>query len=308
VEKRILVTGGNGFLGRQVVRRLSDSQIFAPRSSELNLLQLPALEQFLISHQIDAIIHCAGFVGGIGLNKRHPGRMITDNLRMGLNVLEAAARFTHAQVVIVSTICVYPSHAPIPTSESMIFEGAPAEETGFYGIAKRTLLTVSEGLSREFGLAYSYLIPTNLYGPDDYDDEDRSHVVSALLKRVLEAKRNNIPEVVVWGDGMATRDLVYVEDAADAVIACMRPEARSQVYNFGSGREISIRELAETICDVVGYEGRLSFDSTKPSGALRRALDSTKIKEQLGVVAKVNLREGLKRSLEFAQKEHRVPA
>lgn len=304
----ILVTGGGGFLGRQVVRRLSGSQVYAPRSSELNLLGLSALESYLASHSIDTIIHCAGFVGGIGLNKNHPGRMIADNLRMGLNVLEAAAKHSKAHVVIVSTICVYPENAAIPMKESAIFDGAPAEETGFYGTAKRTLLVLAEGLSREYGLSYSYLIPTNLYGPEDYDDEDRSHVVSALLKRILEAKQKDSPEVVVWGDGTATRDLVYVEDAAKAILACMQPKARGQVYNFGSGREVSIRQLAETICEVAGYSGRIIFDPTKPSGAQRRALDSSKIREQLGVVATVDLREGLTRSLEFLQREHRVSA
>ena len=301
--QRILLTGGNGFLGSYVRKKLADKTVFAPRSRELNLLDKAAVDQYVAENGINAIIHCAGFVGGIGLHREHPGRMIADNLRMGLNVLEAAAGAAPAHVVIVSTICVYPADASVPTAETAMFEGEPAEDTGFYGIAKRTLLTAAQGLQREFGLTYSYLIPTNLYGPGDYDDESRSHVVSALIKRILAAKESGAPEVVVWGDGTNTRDFAYVEDTARAVAACLNERAQGQVFNFGAGREISIRELAETICELAGYTGKLVFDPTKPSGAKRRALDSSKIASLLGIRAQVDLRTGLKNTMESLKKE-----
>lgn len=292
MNDKLLLTGASGFFGSHLQRAFADRALLTPRSAELDLNDRNATLAYFEAHRPAQVVHAAGFVGGIGLNKAHPGRMVTDNLRMGLNLLEGAAK-VGSRVAIVSTICVYPADAPTPTPETAMFEGYPAEDTAFYGIAKRTLLTVAEGLAREGGLDYRYLIPTNLYGPEDYFDEAKSHVVPALIRRAVQAKRDGAEELVVWGDGTQTRDLLYVEDAAQAVKLAMGPEASRGVFNLGSGRETSIRQLAQAICDAVGFEGRLVFDATKPGGAPRRALDGGKAAATFGFRPDVHLEEGI---------------
>jgi len=288
----IFLTGSGGFLGSHLRQALGDKAL-APRSSELNLLDFDAVTRYLEDNSVATIIHAAGFVGGIGLNKAHPGRMITDNLRMGQNILEAAAKKGGIHVCVVSTVCVYPEDAPIPTPETSMYDGYPSPDTAYYGIAKRSLHTMAEGLRKEYGLSYSYVIPTNLYGPGDYFDEARSHVVPALIRRTLESKLSGAKEMVVWGDGSQTRDLLYVEDAVKGVLASLKPEGQNEVFNLGSGKETSIRELVASISAVVGFEGELIYDTTKPGGAPRRALDGTKAKERLGFEPQVKLSDGL---------------
>ncbi|MBL1151195.1 MAG: NAD-dependent epimerase/dehydratase family protein [Armatimonadetes bacterium] len=298
-EGELWITGGSGFLGKYLAAVETGSPVICTRSSEVDLLDLDAVCGFLRQGRIRKIIHAAGFVGGIGLNLEHPGRMATDNLRMGLNVLEAAARQGACRVVIVSTVCVYPERASVPTKETEMFDGFPSEVTSFYGIAKRTLLTVAEGLSREFGLEYSYVIPTNLYGPGDHFEEEKSHVIPALIRRVVEAKESGQDEVVVWGDGTQTRDLLFVEDAARGIHLALQDRALGQVFNLGSGQEVSVRQMAETICELVGYPGRLTWDTTKPGGAPRRALDPGKAQELLGFEPRIGIREGLGKTIEW---------
>lgn len=292
IGRSLLLTGSGGFLGSHLRQALSEVALF-PQSSELDLLDLHAVRSYLTDHDVKTIIHAAGYVGGIGLNKAHPGRMIAENLRMGANVLQAAAERPGTHVCIVSTVCVYPSDAATPTPETAMYDGYPAEDTAFYGIAKRTLHTMAEGMRREFGMTFSYVIPTNLYGPGDHFDEAKSHVVPALIRRVLEAKEGGVKQIIVWGDGSQTRDLLYVEDAVKGIIASLRPEGHNQVFNLGFGREVSVKELATTICSVVGFEGELVWDTTKPGGAPRRALDSTKAREKLGFCPSISLLEGL---------------
>ena len=290
------ITGGSGFFGSRIAARLG-SRALVTRRSDVDLLDDAATKRFVQMGSFDRIVHAAGFVGGIGLNRDHPGRMAVENLRMGLNVLEAAATRPGIHVVIISTVCVYPEAAPIPTAEDAIFEGYPSEVTAFYGIAKRTLLTVAEGLRREHGLSYSYLIPTNLYGPGDHFEEAKSHVVPGLIKRAVEATRSGAPELVVWGDGSQRRDLLYVEDAAAAVEAALERRVPGGVYNLGSGRETSIAELATTISRLVGFAGQLVWDPQKPAGAPRRALDASRARRELGFEATTPLEEGLRRTI-----------
>jgi GDP-L-fucose synthase len=297
----VWVTGGNGFFGRHIVGQLGKRALVTPRS-RVDLLDFPKTLQFIKEGDFDFIVHAAGFVGGIGLNKDHPGRMAADNLRMGLNVLEGAARVGGKHVVVVSTVCVYPENAPIPTPESAIYDGYPSEVTSFYGLAKRELLSLAQGLSREFGLSFTYLIPTNLYGPGDHFEEEKSHVVPALLKRAIESKEASAQEMVVWGDGSQTRDLLFVEDAAKAIELALDKRHNGQVFNLSSGRETSVKELVETICRLVDYEGKLVWDVTKPGGAPRRALDGSKAKVELGFEAKTSLEEGLQKTLDWYQK------
>ena len=297
-DQAVMLTGSGGFLGSHLKSALPEP-LLCPRSTELNLLDYGAVEKYLHHHSPATIIHAAGFVGGIGLNKAHPGRMISDNLRMGLNIIEAAAHHGGIHVCVVSTVCVYPHDASVPTPETSMYQGYPADDTAFYGIAKRTLHTACEGLRREFGLSYSYVIPTNLYGPGDYFDEKRSHVVPALIRRAVEAKENNAPELVVWGDGTQTRDLLYVDDAVRGIIATLKPEGRNDVFNLGSDRESSIREIVSLVCDAVDYKGRVVYDAAKPGGAARRALDSTKAKTALGFQARTNLAQGLETTYQW---------
>lgn len=290
--QKVLLTGGGGFLGSHLRAALGETETLAPRSAELDLLDKEAVERYVKEHGVDTIVHAAGFVGGIGLNKAHPGRMIADNLRMGLNVLETAAKAGGIKVAIVSNVCVYPQNAPIPTPETSMWDGYPAVDTGPYGIAKRTMHTVAESLHKEFGMDYTYAILTNLYGPGDYFDDARSHVIPALLKRALACKASG-DRYVAWGDGSQTRDLLYVEDAAKGILATLQPAGLNDAFNLGSGVETTVRELTETICDIAGYEGEIFWDATKPGGAPRRALDATKAKARLGFVPQTPLREGL---------------
>lgn len=297
----ILITGAHGFLGRCLVRQLGDTPHRAPRSAELDLLDGAAVQGFLAEYQVSKIIHAAGFVGGIGLHRRHPGRVAAENLVMGVNLLRAAAAMpSPCHVVIVSTVCAYPEGAPIPTPESALYDGYPSADTAAYGLAKRELHSLAGALAAEFGLSYSYVIPTNLYGPEDHFDEARSHVVPALIRRAHEARGRGDDRLVVWGDGSATRDLLYVDDCARGLLLALeRPEARGEVLNLGSGQEVSIRTLAETICRVVGFKGRLEWDADKPQGAPRRALDPSKAERLLGFRREVNLEEGLRRAADW---------
>lgn len=294
----IWITGGGGFFGPHIAKRLGGRALVTARA-EVDLLDRASTSDFVNGGRFTSIIHAAGFVGGIGLNQEHPGRMAADNLRMGLNLLEAAARRGGMHVVIVSTVCVYPEKAPIPTPERVMFDGFPSEVTSFYGLAKRTLLTLAEGLRRELGLSYTYVIPTNLYGPGDHFEDEKSHVVPALIKRAVAARDARSPELVVWGDGSQTRDLLYVEDAAIGIEAALDRSSAGGVYNLSSGVETSIRQLAETICRLVGFEGELIWDASKPGGAPRRALDPAKARAELGFEARTGLEEGLRRTIQW---------
>lgn len=297
----ILVTGGHGFLGKAVVRHLGQRPHLAPRRSELDLLDAAAVGRYLAAHAIDRVIHAAGFVGGIGLHRAHPGRVAAENLAMGLNVLRAAAGLAApAHVVVVSTVCAYPENAPIPTPETSLYDGYPSADTAAYGLAKRELHSLAAALGAEFGLGFAYVIPTNLYGPEDHFDEAKSHVVPALIRRAFEAKAAGARQLTVWGDGTATRDLLYVDDCARGLLLALdRPAARGEVLNLASGREVSIRELGETICRLVGFEGRLDWDPTKPQGAPRRALDGARARAMLDFEPEIPLDEGLRRTIDW---------
>lgn len=295
----ILVTGGHGFLGRWIVRELAGRAHLAPRSGELNLLDAAAVDRFVRDHGITNIIHAAGFVGGIGLHKAHPGRVARENLLMGTNVLHAAAMQPRpCHVVIVSTVCAYPEFAPVPTREESLYNGYPAPDTAAYGLAKRELHSLAAALQAEFGSSFSYVIPTNLYGPEDHFDEAKSHVVPALIRRATEARAQGSAKLVAWGDGTATRDLLYVQDCARGlVLALDSPLSRGEVINLSSGVELSIRTLTESICRHVRFEGLLEWDVSKPQGAARRSLDPSKAHRLLGFEPAVPIDEGLRRTV-----------
>lgn len=300
----ILITGARGFLGRWVVRELGARPHLAPLSTELDLLDGVAVERFMGEHGISQVIHAAGFVGGIGLHRAHPGKVASENLLMGINVLRAAARQArNCHVVVVSTVCAYPEFAPIPTPEESLYEGYPSPDTAAYGLAKRELHSLAAALSAEFGLTYSYVIPTNLYGPEDHFDEARSHVVPALIRRANEARLAGLETLTVWGDGSATRDLLYVEDCARGLMLALdHPAARGEVINLSSGDEVTIKTLAETVRRHVGFEGCLEWDTTKPQGAMRRSLSPAKARRLLDFRVDVPLEEGLRRTTAWYMK------
>lgn len=296
---RFLILGSGGFVGQHLLSHAGDRDVVAPRSAEVDLLDLSQTLDFAQSSQPSVILHAAGFVGGIGLNKAHPGRMIMDNLRMGLNAIEAARTVPGCHVIIVSTVCAYPVDAPIPTPETTIDDGKPAFDTLPYGLAKRTLYHAAEALHREEGLNFTYLVPTNMYGPGDHFDEAKSHVVPALIRRAHETKERGETRFDVWGDGTQTRDLLYVEDAARAMWMVADRPATNDLYNISSNHEVSIRDLAEAVCDAVDFPGELTFDASKPGGAPRRGLDGAKISSTFGFDPAVDLKTGIRRTYEW---------
>lgn len=298
MREKVLVTGASGFLGSHLANRLGESAL-TPGHRELDLLDPASVQRFLESHRPRAIVHAAGFVGGIGLNTQHPGRMALENLKMGLHLLEAAARLGNIHVVIISTICVYPSNAPVPMVESTIYDGYPAPDTAPYGLAKRELLSLAEALRSEFHLDFSYLIPTNLFGPGDHFEEAKSHVVPALIQRIHEAKRCAAPSIEVWGDGKATRDLLYVEDAVEAIVKILQSGPYPFPINLGSGREVSIRELVEMLKELIGYTGDIHWDTSRPVGASRRILDIARAQQHFGFTPRTPLKDGLCKSIDW---------
>ncbi|MCA0361423.1 MAG: NAD-dependent epimerase/dehydratase family protein [Armatimonadetes bacterium] len=287
-----LVTGGNGFLGKNLRDTSPRGEVVFPRRVEMDLLDEHSVRDWFDVHRPARVIHAAGTVGGIGFHRANPARMISENLRMGLNVLESAAQFGSA-VTLISTACAYPVDAPIPTPEGCMTEGDPGEDTRPYGIAKRTLHTLCEALHVEKGMDYTILVPTNMYGAHDHFGEDRSHVVPALIRRAHESKLRGDPELVVWGDGTATRDLLDVRDASEAIWRVGLDAPANDLFNLSSGRETSIRELAETICEVVGFAGSLVFDPSKPAGAPRRCLDGSRLRTRYQLPEARDLRLGL---------------
>lgn len=295
---KILLTGSSGFLGRHVAVALGPDCL-APARGELDLLDDEATRSYLDRHRPRVMVHAAGFVGGIGLNRAHPLRIACENLRMGLNLLEAAAHVGRVHVVIISTVCVYSENARVPTSENEIWSGYLAPETAPYGLAKRELLSLAQALGDEYGLPFSYLIPTNLYGPGDHFEPEKSHVVPALIQRFREAVRQGVRVVEAWGDGTATRDLLFVEDAARAITTVVRLGPFPEPINLASSQELSMRELAETIADAAGYRGAIHWDPSKPSGAPRHALDGTRAEDRFGFRPQASLTEGLRRTIDW---------
>lgn len=296
---RVLVTGGAGFLGGFVVEKLrarGAGQVFVPRSREYDLVDGDAVRRLLRDTKPDVVIHLAARVGGIGANRLNPGKYFYENAMMGVQLIHEAFRANVKKLVATATICAYPKYCPIPFREEDLWSGYPEETNAPYGIAKKLLSVQSAAYREQYGFDSVVLYPVNLYGPRDNFDLETSHVIPAMLRKFHEAKQARASEVVLWGDGSPTREFFFVEDCAEGILLAAERYDSSEPVNLGSSEEIRIFDLATTIAKLVGYEGRIVWDTTKPNGQPRRKLDVSRAKERLGFEAKVSLEEGLRRT------------
>ena len=307
-RKRILVTGGAGFLGKHVVKKLEESgykEIFVPRSKDYNLVEMEAVKRLYQEAKPDIVIHLAARVGGIGANMRNPGSFFYQNLMMGVQMMEEGRLFGVDKFVAIGTICAYPKFTLVPFKEEDLWNGYPEETNAPYGLAKKMFLVQSQAYRRQYGYNSIYLLPVNLYGPGDNFDPDSSHVIPALIKKVFDAKDKGERSIVAWGSGKASREFLYVEDAADGIVLATEKYDKADPVNLGAGFEISIRDLAGLICELAGFDGEIEWDVSKPDGQPRRCLDTSKAKEEFGFEARTDFREGLRRTIEWYDKERR---
>jgi GDP-L-fucose synthase len=294
--QRIFVTGAHGFLGGFVIdalKALGANDLLTPRHSELDLLDRQAVRDYLAKHRPDAIVHLAAVVGGIGANRRHPGRFFYENLVMGVELIEAARLSGVSKIATVGTICAYPKFTPVPFSEDDLWNGYPEETNAPYGIAKKALLVMGEAYRAEYGLNAIYLLPVNLYGPRDDFDPSTSHVIPALIRKMVEARDRGDATVEVWGDGSPSREFIHARDAARGIaLALLRYDDPAPV-NLGTGQEITIKDLAELIRELTGFQGELRWNPDQPNGQPRRCLDTRRAEERFGFRAQIPFREGL---------------
>lgn len=302
-NKTILVTGGAGFLGSHLIELLKKEKpkkLIVPRSNEHDLRNIKDVRKVL--KNVDIVIHLAANVGGIGYNQEHPAELFYDNLIMGTQMMHEAYKAGVEKFVSIGTICAYPKFTPVPFKEEDIWIGYPEETNAPYGLAKKMQLVQSQAYREQYGFNSIYLLPTNLYGPGDNFDPKSSHVIPALIKKFVEAKENNAEEVIVWGTGSPTREFLYVEDAARAIVEATKKYNKPDPINLGSSFEISIAELAHLIGDLVGYKGKIIFDTSKPDGQPRRKIDTTKAKEEFDFESNITFKEGLKKTIEWYKK------
>jgi GDP-L-fucose synthase len=311
LDDRILVTGGGGFLGRHVVRRLLQrgfSRVAVIRSKDFDLTRADDVQRMLRNHRADVVVHLAAVVGGIGANRRQPGTFFFQNLMMGALLMEQTRLAGVKRFLSVGTICSYPKFTPVPFREEDLWLGYPEETNAPYGLAKKMLLVQSEAYRQEFGFDAVNVLLVNLYGPGDNFHPETSHVIPALIRRFMEAVESGATEVEVWGSGQATREFLYVEDAAEGVVAALEKLETSAPVNLGSGLEISIRDLATRIASMTGFAGRICWDASKPDGQPRRCLDTSRAKASLGWVSTTPLDEGLRRTVEWYRENRGQPA
>jgi GDP-L-fucose synthase len=307
-DKKILITGGAGFFGSQVVNQLLEKKvlkedILIPRSKAIDLRKWDNCVQ--VVKDCDIVIHLAAKVGGIGFNQNFPGQLFYDNAIMGIQMIEAARQEGVEKCVIVGTICAYPKFTPVPFKEDNLWDGYPEETNAPYGLAKKMLLVQSQAYRQEYGFNSIYLLPVNLYGPGDNFDPASSHVIPALIKKFTEAKRENKSCVDIWGTGSASREFLYVEDAARGIVLATEHYNKPDPVNLGSGTEITIRDLVNLIQEFTEFSGEVYWDTTKPDGQPKRRLDVSRAKKEFGFEARMAFREGLIRTIEWYEKHSR---
>jgi GDP-L-fucose synthase len=298
--KRILLTGGAGFLGENVRERLERegaAEIFVPRRAQFDLTEAEAVRRAYDEAKPDTVVHLAAEVGGIGANRDNPGRYFYANMAMGLHLIEEGRRRGLEKFVQVGTVCSYPKHTPVPFSEDALWDGYPEETNAPYGVAKKALLVMLQAYREQYGLQSAYLMPVNLYGPGDNFDLHSSHVIPALIRKCEEARVAGRGEVVCWGTGSASREFLYVDDCADAIVAATQRYDSPEPLNIGAHSEIKIRDLTELIAELTGFEGELVWDASKPDGQPRRCLDTTRATELLGFTASTPLEDGLRQTI-----------
>ncbi len=306
-SKRVLVTGGNGFLGSHVVeemKRRGCARVFAPDHAKWDLRRREDIKACLQETQPEVVVHLAAVVGGIGANRAHPGRFFHDNAIMGIQLVEECRLFGVQKMTLLGTVCAYPKLTPVPFREDDLWKGYPEETNAPYGLAKKMLLVQAQAYRQEYGFDSIYLLPVNLYGPRDNFDPESSHVIPALIRKALEAKRQNARKMVCWGTGSATREFLYVGDCAEAIALATEKYSGADPVNVGSGMEISIRDLVELVARLVGFEGSIEWDSSKPDGQPRRCLDTTRAEKLFGFKAHTPFEEGLRRTIEWYKEEY----
>jgi len=306
-DKRVVVTGGAGFLGSNVVRKLRErgcEHIFVPRSKNYDLREKKAIAQMYEDSHPDIVIHLAAVVGGIGANQKYPGIFFYDNAIMGIQLIEQARQLGVEKLVCVGTICAYPKYTPVPFKEDDLWNGYPEETNAPYGLAKKILLVQLQAYRQQYGFNGIYLLPVNLYGPGDNFDPEYSHVIPAIIKKFVDAKRRRDKKVVAWGTGEVTREFLYVEDATEGIVLATERYNKPVPVNLGAGQEIKVKDLVCLIKDLSGFEGAVEWDTSKPNGQPRRKLDTSRAKEEFGFEAQVRLREGLQQTVEWYEWNH----
>ena len=300
--RRVMVTGGAGFLGSYIVDKLREREaadVFVPLQSSYDLVRMESVERAFQDARPDIVIHLAAVVGGIGANRANPGKFYYDNMMMGVQTMEVARRAGVEKFVALGTVCAYPKFTPVPFHEDDLWNGYPEETNAPYGLAKKMLLVQSQSYREQYGFNSIFLLPVNLYGPRDNFDPESSHVIPALIKKCVEAVESKAPEIVVWGTGSASREFLYVEDCAEGILLAAERYNGAAPVNLGSSMEITIRELVELIAKLTGFQGQLVWDASKPDGQPRRSLDTSRAEREFGFKARTDFVTGLKKTIEW---------